>query len=394
MKILVVQESDWMEVGPHQSHHLMERLSHCGHKVRIIDFEIRWRNHLNGHLFSMRQVIENYHKVLEDGGVTIIRPSIIHYPIFDYISLLFTHKAEIKRQIQEFQPDAIVGFGILNAHIAIGLAEKNDIPFFYYIIDELHRLLREKHLQKIARIVESSNMKNSDMVISINEGLRDYSIQMGADPKKTMVIRAGVDLDANNVHDRKIIRDKYCIHDDEIVLFFMGWLYDFSGLKEVTLELAKKRDRKIKLMILGKGDLWDTLQKIRHDHGMENIIIMEPWVPFSEVPKYICASDICILPAYKNDIMMNIVPIKMYEYMAAGKPVIATRLSGLVKEFGEGNGVLYADTSEDVLEIALENMKLNTLESIGEKAREFVTPLDWNQLTNDFYNVLLAYSRK
>ena len=45
MKILIVQESDWVEKGPHQSHHLMERLSKKGHEVRVIDYEILWRLH-------------------------------------------------------------------------------------------------------------------------------------------------------------------------------------------------------------------------------------------------------------------------------------------------------------------------------------------------------------
>lgn len=41
MRILVLQESDWVEVGPHQSHHLRERLSLRGHLVVVVDFEIR-----------------------------------------------------------------------------------------------------------------------------------------------------------------------------------------------------------------------------------------------------------------------------------------------------------------------------------------------------------------
>lgn len=36
-------------------------------------------------------------------------------------------------------------------------------------------------------------------------------------------------------------------------------------------------------------------------------------------------------------------PIKMYEYMAAGKPVIAESLPGIMKEFGSDNGVIYVD---------------------------------------------------
>ena len=226
------------------------------------------------------------------------------------------------------------------------------------------------------------------MVISINEGLREYTIQMGADPDKTEVIRAGVDLEAFNPDDREAIRAKYGIQDDEIVLFFMGWLYEFSGLKEVAMALAENGDLRIKLLILGKGDLWDTLQEIRREHGLEERIIMEPWVPYQEVPKYIMAADICILPAHKNDIMMNIVPIKVYEYMAAGKPVIATSLPGLMKEFGETNGVLYAESSDVVLDRAMKLIETGEIGPEGKRARNFVKSLSWDELTDVFQQTL------
>jgi len=388
MRILVVQESDWMEVGPHQSHHIMERLSQRGHEIRVIDFEIRWRAHNNHPIIPKRRVIESYHKAVEKGDITIIRPSFIRVPILDYVSLLYSHRSEIRKQIKEFQPDVIVGFGILNANMAIRIAKKYNIRFFYYIIDELHRLVPEKPLQAVARAVESWNMKTADMVISINEGLREYTIQMGADPNKTGVIRAGVDLEAFNTDDRNVIRAKYGIIGGETVLFFMGWLYEFSGLKEVALALAKNRTSKIKLLILGKGELWETLQEIRHDHGLEDRIIMEPWIPYPEVPKYIMAADICILPAHRNKIMMNIVPIKMYEYMAAGKPVLATSLPGLMKEFGETNGVLYAESSDVVLDRALELIETGQIGPEGERARDFVKSLSWDELTDIFQQTL------
>ena len=64
----------------------------------------------------------------------------------------------------------------------------------------------------------------------------------------------------------------------------------------------------------------------------------------SEMPAFIAASDICLLPAYPwEKTMQDIVPIKMYEYMAMKKPVIATRLPGVMKEFGEDNGVVYVE---------------------------------------------------
>jgi len=384
MRILVVQESDWIARGPHQSHHLMERLSKRGNQIRVIDYEILWKEKAEKGLISKRLVFEGVHKAISDGEVTVIRPPIIRISIVDYISLIYTHYNEIKRQISEFHPDFIVGFGILNANVAIRLARKNGIPFIYYIIDELHRLVPEKALQRFARYIESQNMKNADMVVSINEGLREYTIRMGAAKERTEIIRAGVDLDRYSSVGRNAIRERYGISDNDFVLFFMGWLYEFSGLREVALELGKCPNGNIKLMIVGKGDLYDTLRDIRCINKLDTKLILIDWIPYEEVPRYLAASDICILPAYNNDIMRNIVPIKMYEYMAAGKPVIATSIYGIMKEFGKNNGVIYVDKPEDVLmkAIALIDSKETNLE--GLNARNFVEKISWNNIIDKF----------
>ena len=52
-------------------------------------------------------------------------------------------------------------------------------------------------------------------------------------------------------------------------------------------------------------------------------------------------ANICLLPAYNNEVMRNIVPIKIYEYLEMGKPVIAIKLPGITKEFGKNNEVVY-----------------------------------------------------
>lgn len=388
MRILVVQESDWIERGPHQSHHLMERLSKRGYEVRVIDYEILWREHEKKEIIPKREVFRDIHKAIDGGNVTVIRPPIIKLPVLDYLSLVYTHRKEIKRQIEEFKPDVIVGFGILNANIAIRLARKSSIPFVYYIIDELQRLVPQKYFRWLAKYIESKNMKNADKVISINEGLREYTIRMGAEEERTEVIRAGVELERFDLADREIVRREWDIGDKDVVLFFMGWLYSFSGLKEVAMELAKSENHNIKLLTLGKGDLWETLQDIKREYGLDSRIITVGWKPYEEVPKYVVASDICLLPAHKNDIMKNIVPIKMYEYMAAGNPVIATSLPGIMKEFGNDNGVLYVDQPGDVVEKAIELIDNGSIEEEGMKAREFVEKYSWDSTTDEFEGTL------
>lgn len=393
MRILVVQESDWLEKGPHQSHHLMERLSILGHEVRVIDYEILWREHASHEVISKRCVHYGVHRATENGYITIIRPAILRLPILDYFSLAYTHKKEIQGQINEYKPDVIIGFGLLNAFIALRLARKARIPFVYYVIDELHRLVPEAALRPMAKLIESSNMKASTIVVSINEALREYTIQMGAHPGKTSVVRAGIDIGLHNQGaDSQVLRKELGIQESEVVLFFMGWLYAFSGLKEVAMHLEREpmRHGKIKLLIIGRGEVWDTIERIRMNNHLESKIILLDWKPYKEVPRYIAAADICILPAYNNRIMKNIVPIKMYEYMASQKPVIATRLPGLVKEFGANNGVSYVDEPWEVVEKAAELVRNGLIESEGRKSRAFVQGMDWKTTTDSFEGILRA----
>lgn len=44
MKLLILQETDWIKRGPHQQHHLMDRMALRGHEIRVIDHEYLWKD--------------------------------------------------------------------------------------------------------------------------------------------------------------------------------------------------------------------------------------------------------------------------------------------------------------------------------------------------------------
>ncbi|GAI10428.1 unnamed protein product, partial [marine sediment metagenome] len=230
MNILLVQETDWLKRNPHQQHHLADNLSLRGHKVRVIDYELLWPGEKKKELFSRRQIFSGIFKTCREASVTVIRPGIIKVRCLDYISLIFSHKREIERQIREFTPDVIIGFGILNAYLAMKSSRRNNISFIYYWIDILHTLIPFKPFQNIAKLVERKTLEQADKVLVINERLRTLVIKLGANPKRTSVLRAGVNLAQFRKDNRSKIRTEHGIEKDDIVLFFMGWLYNFSGL--------------------------------------------------------------------------------------------------------------------------------------------------------------------
>ena len=390
MKILLVQESDWLKRGLHQQHQLADRLSLKGHQVRVIDYEILWRDQGRRELYSKRQVFDNVSKIHQGAKVTVIRPGIIKIPWLDYASLILTHRKEIGRQIKEFSPDVIIGFSILNSYLAVKAAKRNAIPFIYYWIDVLHRLIPLKPFQLIARIVESQTLRQADRILVINDKLKEYVTKIGAPLERTQVLRAGIDIEQFNPTDNgNAIRKEYGLKKDDIVLFFMGWLYHFSGLKEVAVRLADTKDYTLKFLIVGEGDAYDELQQIQQKYNLQDRLILTGKKPYQEIPAFIAASDVCLLPAYATEkIMQDIVPIKMYEYMAMAKPVVSTKLPGVVKEFGEANGVVYISKPEDAVEKAIRLIQDGSLKELGAKARRFVERYSWDNITNEFEKIL------
>jgi len=394
MKILLVQDTDWLTRNIHQHHHVGERLSLRGHDLLVIDHDVMWRTHGNGKrkLFLRRQVFNGVSKTLPNAGVTVIRPGILRVPFLVYVSMLFTYGREISTQLGESPPDVIIGMYLLTSYLALRASKRRGIPFVFEVLEPYSEMIPSTALRPIGKLIAKRIFREADRVVVINEGLREYAIRMGAHPETTCVIRAGIDRERFGSHvDGQAVRLQYGIAEHERVLFFMGWLYHFSGLKELLTELAKlgHEDLGVKLLIVGDGDAFEELQRMRTDLHLENYVTLVGKQPYERIPEFVAASDICLLPAYNNKIMCDIVPIKMYEYMAMGKPVIATKLPGIMKEFGPDNGVLWIERPEDALGKALQVIKAGTIEAHGEKARQFVRDNDWGTVVDQFEEVLL-----
>ena len=169
----------------------------------------------------------------------------------------------------------------------------------------------------------------------------------------------------------------------------MGWLYHFAGLKEVALELARSKKENVKLLIVGEGDAFDDLKRIQREHGLQDTVILAGRRPYEEIPGFIAAADICLLPADPAEkVMHDGLPAKIYEYLAMRKPMISTRLRGVMREFGDGHGVIYVDRPEDAVGKALELVQSGQVEKLGIKARQFVENYSWDKITDQFERIL------
>jgi glycosyltransferase involved in cell wall biosynthesis len=393
MKILLVQESDWLERNPHQQHHLMDRMAIKGHEIRVIDYPIDWAKDTSKGITYPKEIHDNVYKIDKRANIQVIRPKFLRIPVLNYISLAFSHSKEISKQIKEFKPDIILSLGIMNAYISSVYAKRNKIPYAYYLIDLIYNLIPEKLFQPFGKIAIKGAIANSDLVITINQKLKDLAIELGSSKDKTLVIDAGIDFnDFNPNLDDSSIRNEYGINESDTVLFFMGWIYDFAGMKELAIDLGKNKEKysNIKIVIVGDGDAYEDMVAIKEKYNLQNQLILTGKQPYTKIPEFLSLADFCLLPAYKDEqIMQDIVPIKLYEYLAMKKVVIATELPGISKEFGYGNGIEYVQSAEDVLELVDTILSENRYNEIAEAGREHVKHNDWNVIADTFEKTLI-----
>jgi glycosyltransferase involved in cell wall biosynthesis len=389
MKILILQETDWIKRNPIIQHYLAESLVKKGWEALVIDYEIDWRKQKRTGWIARRKVFPNFEKVYPGNGINIIRPGYIKFPILDYISMVWGHHKEINRQIADFKPDVIVGITIINAYMAMRAAKKNNIPFVYFYIDVNHQLIPFRILRPLGKYIEILLFKYSNEVITNSIKLKEY-IAKYAPQRSINLIKSGIDLSRfNNTMNGKEIRKRYNIADNDLVCLFVGLLYSFSGLTEMITSLYNYPASRIKLLIVGDGDACDQIIKTCDKYGLNERVILAGNQPYGKIPEYIAASDICVMPFLNNHITKNIVPVKIYEYMAMAKPVISTRLPGVLAEFGNDNGIVFVNNPEQIVEKAIEIVRNQEAVRLGVKARSFAENCDWKKIAIQF-DALLA----
>lgn len=96
-----------------------------------------------------------------------------------------------------------------------------------------------------------------------------------------------------------------------------------------------------------------------------NIHIIGP-VPYTEVPQIIKGFDIAIIPFKKDDVSRTIFPIKLFEYLSAGKPVIVTDFNNDLRDF-TGDCVAYCSDAASFSKAINETLKNDSTAKIVER---------------------------
>ncbi len=167
-------------------------------------------------------------------------------------------------------------------------------------------------------------------------------------------------------------------------MLYAGGINKHRGLQYVIkgLKLLQNTSKPIRLFILGSGTYTDTLKELANSEGVGHMIEFTGWKNYKEMQSYFGRADVCLIPHVKNDHTDSTIPHKLFQYMYAGKPTIASDCIPIERIIKETNcGLVYAhDNPQDFADKVslLENSYelYNTLKENGIIAVE--TKYNWN----------------
>jgi glycosyltransferase involved in cell wall biosynthesis len=132
-----------------------------------------------------------------------------------------------------------------------------------------------------------------------------------------------------------------------------------------------QREPNCHFLIVGAGELERPFRQYVKDRNLDNSVTLTGWVPHAAVPSHIAAMDVALMP----DSNFYGSPIKIFEYMALGKSVIAPALGPLQEVITDGiDGILLPPGDKQALSDAIVRLARDesTRQAVGRKAKETV----------------------
>ena len=151
------------------------------------------------------------------------------------------------------------------------------------------------------------------------------------------------------------LRQRLGLGDEAEVVGFAGAFHPWHGALDLVgafARLAPVRPRAMLLMVGGGGEDLEGCRRLAAEKGLEKRVVFTGKVPYAELPSYLSLCDVLAAPfSPSKDEKRKAVfgryglwwcPLKLFEYMAMGKPVVSAEV-GVLPEYLEGAGLLYPE---------------------------------------------------
>jgi glycosyltransferase involved in cell wall biosynthesis len=258
---------------------------------------------------------------------------------------------------------------------------------------ESHDLKEDRRYPIWQRLVSDPSLSPALRgVFCITRRLLDDSVAAGARPEILHVAPDGVDLQRfQNPLSKTQARTALGLSEGAPWIVHAGHLYEGRGGEELVRALTQIPAARL-LFAGGKSADVERVRAVAAAQGLADRVRFEGMVPNGRIPLYLWAADVLVMPyTSRTPIMGSISPMKMFEYMAAQRPIVSTDFPTLREVLRDGeNAVLVAPGNPPALAAGIRRVLGDP--GLGEKiscqARREVNDFTWERRAEKIMGVL------
>lgn len=271
-------------------------------------------------------------------------------------------EAKLLRRFEQAPPDFVYERAALYSTAGVTVARALQVP----LVVELNAppsleqsTYRESSLPALAQQAERRTLAGADIVLAVSSPLRDYVVGLGVAPERVVVVPNAIDPKLFTPGAASAAtRARWRIGEGP-VLGFVGGLRPWHGVRALPalLERLSRRHPSIQMIIAGDGPLRDELSRACGDLGLSDRVVFTGALAHEEVAEVVRLFDIAVAPYDQADHLFYFSPLKLFEYMGCGAPVVAAAVGQIADVVRDGdNGLLYPPGDAGAMAAACERL--------------------------------------
>lgn len=260
------------------------------------------------------------------------------------------------------------------SHAGLACARRRGLPFVLEVNSPLvveQSKYRTLDHEARARRVERYLFAGATRVVAVSSEVAEYVCQHGGDPSRVVVASNGVDLGL--YADASVgVRG-----DDHFTIGFLGSLKPWHGVDVLVETLAQlvARDRRYHLRVIGDGPERVRIEAALGQRRLSHHATLVGQVERSAVPAELARLDCAVAPYPRLD-DFYFSPLKVFEYMAAGRPIVASRIGQIESVLEDGRTALLVEPGDpsalaDAIHTLREQPAVATRLAAAARARAF-----------------------